>query len=183
MESKASELRPQVRHRTSSFFDLDEYNAQFREKHAKPSLKGNFSVTHSETPDNTNHSKHDELQHHKKNHLLENTYQLGPKNVFNPTEVERILENELGFLQNIDYDCGKARTIATDLANAIKSHVKPLYPRYKFVVQVTIGRKEDQGIKVVSKFFWDMDRDNFASHTVTSRNLFAVATVYGIYYE
>ena len=185
---KHSLQRGKVRHRTSSFFDLDEYNVQFREKHASPSLKGSFSLTHSELPDTTKHSEIADMvevqAHHKrKTHVMQNTYQLDPKTLFSPSKVEEILKEELEFLVNTDYDADTARTVATDLANSIKAQIKPLFPRYKFVVQVTIGGKGHQGVKVVSKFFWDMERDNFASHTVTSRNLFAVATVYGIYFE
>ena len=175
-------MHPPVRKRASSFFSLEEYCLQNKEKYLKPSLRGNFSVTHSETPEKSFDAV-DALSHHKVCRAIRNTYQLGPQMLFRPSEVEVILKNELAFLVNTDYDPEKARIMATDLANAIRSQVKPLYPRYKFVVQVTIGGKEHQGVKVASNFFWDVERDNFASYTVTNRNLFAVATVYGIYYD
>ena len=172
-----------VRHRKSSFFSLEEYSTNIRGRHTKPNLKGTFLVTHSSIPDSSKHPTTAEIETRHKNHVTQNTYELNPKSLFCPAIVEKILKEKLEFLETVNYHADTARVISNDLANAIRVQVKPLFPRYKLVVHVTIGGKGHQGIKVASKCFWDVERDNFASYTVTSRDLFAVATVYGVYFE
>ena len=185
MDAEASKRRGDLRKRTSSFFDLDESYISIREKHDIPSLKGKFSVSHCETPENSILDDIDEKVSKKKHggKRLQNTFQLDPIYVFNPSKVEAVLESELRYLEDVNYEPETARKMAVELSNTIKSKIKPFFPRYKVVVQVTIGGKGSQGVKVASKCFWDKERDNYASYTVTSSNLFAVATVYGLYYE
>lgn len=36
-------------------------------------------------------------------------------------------------------------------------------PRYKVVVQVTLGQMRDQGVRVASRCLWDTAHDNYAS--------------------
>ena len=36
-------------------------------------------------------------------------------------------------------------------------------PRYKIVVQVTLGQMKDQGVRVASRCLWDTQTDNYAS--------------------
>ena len=180
-----SNMHSPVRRRTSSFFNFEEYGINIRGKHTAPSLKGNFLVTHSKKPDSPKHPQmaETETRHVSSRHTKQNTYQLDPETLFCPTIVEKMLKEKLEFLETVDYRPDTARATSNDLANAIRLQVKPLFPRYKLVVQVTIGGKGHQAIKVASKCFWDTKRDNYASYTVTSRDLFAVATVYGIYFE
>ncbi len=188
MEAQASG-RPSrgLRNRTSSFFDLAEYSLGRLEQHAKSELKGEYVMSHCETPDNSrilDDFEHHKVPHHKHKQIkTQNTFQLDPKLRFNASLVENILSKELEYLNDIDYDPEMARKESVILSDNIKSKIKNLFPRYKYVVQVTIGGKFNQGIKVASKCFWDKERDNFASHTVSNATLFAVATVYGLYYE
>eukprot|EP00112_Aurelia_sp_Birch-Aquarium-sp1_P007466 Seg1814.9 transcript_id=Seg1814.9/GoldUCD/mRNA.D3Y31 product="Tctex1 domain-containing protein 1-A" protein_id=Seg1814.9/GoldUCD/D3Y31 len=185
MDAEASSRRGGPRKRTSSLFDPHGSYISIRKEHDIPSLRGTFSVSHCETPENSVLDDIDEEKLPKKHgeKRLQNTFQLDPVNVFNASKVEAILESELKYLEDVDYEPDTARKIVVELANTIKSKVKPLFPRYKTVVQVTIGGKGSQGVKVASKCFWDKERDNYASYTVTSATLFAVATVYGLYYE
>ena len=176
-------MRSAVRNRKSSFFDVKDF--QCRGRTVVPTLAGSFLVTHSDMPDTRRYQStaDTETRHKLTSCVPQNTYQVEPETLFCPTIVEKILKDKLEFLELADYDPERARTISSDLANAIRVHVKDLFPRYKLVVNVMIGGKGDQGITVASKCFWDGQRDNFASFNVTSRNLFAVATVHGIYFE
>ena len=36
-------------------------------------------------------------------------------------------------------------------------------PRYKIIVQVTVGQVKDQGVRVCSRCLWDTSVDNYAS--------------------
>eukprot|EP00794_Sanderia_malayensis_P007726 gene7726-8565_t len=184
--------RQPYRHRTSSFFDLAEYNSQRFEDHAQNKLRGNFIVSHSETPD-YHHGIEDAKvshygngsKHHQQKVMVrrQNTFQLDPNRRFDASLVESILSEELDRLRSVVYSADMARRESVVLSDGIKAKIKDLFPRYKFIVQVTIGESAHQGIEVASKFFWDKDRDNFASKTVTNYSLFAVAIVYGLYYE
>ena len=48
-------------------------------------------------------------------------------------------------------------------------------------VQV-IGEQKGEAIKVACKCFWDSKTDAFAKETFENKSIFAVATVYGVYY-
>ena len=41
-------------------------------------------------------------------------------------------------------------------------------PRYKIIVQVTIGELKDQGIRVASRCLWDVATDNYTSVSYTN---------------
>ena len=176
-------MRSAVRNRKSSFFDVKDF--QCRGRMVLPNLAGKYLVTHSDMPDSRRHQStaDTEMRSRLRSCVPQNTYQVEPETLFCPTMVEKILKEKLEFLELTEYDAERARTISSDLANSIRIHVKDLFPRYKLVINVMIGGKGDQGITVASKCFWDEQRDNFASCNVTSRNLFAVATVHGIYFE
>lgn len=42
------------------------------------------------------------------------------------------------------------------------------FERYKFIVQVYIGERREQGVRVGSKCFWDSNTDNQASEIFTN---------------
>jgi hypothetical protein len=56
-------------------------------------------------------------------------------------------------------------------------------PRYKFVSHVMIGQNADQGINFASRSVWNTSTDNFASATYRNGSLFAIATVFAVYFE
>ena len=55
--------------------------------------------------------------------------------------------------------------------------------RYKILSVITIGQKKDQGVRVGSRFLWDADRDSFCAVDWSNKHLYAVGTVYAVYYE
>ncbi len=59
---------------------------------------------------------------------------------------------------------GSAR--AGSAANLPTVHAAELnIPRYKIVVQVTIGEVKSQGVRVASRCLWDTESDNYASYS------------------
>ncbi len=63
---------------------------------------------------------------------------------------------------------GEEETVWTvQIADQVKARVKQemAIPRYKIVVQVTLGEMRNQGIRVASKCLWDADSDNYASYS------------------
>lgn len=49
-------------------------------------------------------------------------------------------------------------------------------PRYKIVVQVTIGEMKSQGVRVASRCLWDTDSDNYASYSFKNVSVWVFAT-------
>ncbi len=69
---------------------------------------------------------------------------------------------------------GEEETVWTvQIADQVKARVKQemTIPRYKIVVQVTLGEMRNQGIRVASKCLWDADSDNYASYSFQNVSL------------
>lgn len=72
-------------------------------------------------------------------------------------------------LTNQQYEGEKCNEAAKTLADTIRNRLKNLgYDRYKFVVQVLIGERREQGIYFGSRCFWDVNTDNQASESFTN---------------
>ena len=56
-------------------------------------------------------------------------------------------------------------------------------PRYKVVVQVTLGQMKDQGVRVASRCLWDTSTDNYASTRYQNQSLWCCAMIFGLYCE
>mmetsp|Transcript_24265 Transcript_24265/g.76294 ORF Transcript_24265/g.76294 Transcript_24265/m.76294 type:complete len:128 (-) Transcript_24265:157-540(-) len=120
-------------------------------------------------------------------HVWENTYIMQPKDEekFLPSKVTETIERVMNeYFKDKEYTAEDAKIWTLDVSNDIKSAVKELnIPRYKIIVQVVIGEQASQGIRVASKFLWDVTSDNWASYTYQNQSLFAVGMVFGCYYE
>ncbi|XP_074650536.1 dynein light chain Tctex-type protein 2B-like [Tubulanus polymorphus] len=118
---------------------------------------------------------------------LENTYRMQPKSdeKFNSALMERTIKSVLeSFLSGETYDASKSSGITRSLTDMIKARIKEIgSPRYKLVVNVILGEKKDQGIQVASRGVWNAEFDNYASAEYANATLFAVATVYAVYFE
>ena len=116
---------------------------------------------------------------------FENTYQLEPKVKFQASKVKEIIEDVLkNQLKDESYDPKSSRQFVKTLCEIIKGRVKELkYERYKIVVMVTIGQLNDQGVRMGSRCCWDAALDTFATGSFKNKSLFAVGTVWGVYYE
>ena len=115
----------------------------------------------------------------------ENTYQLEPKEKFQPSKVKEIIEDVLkNTLKDDAYDPKSCRQSVKTLCEIIKGRVKELkYDRYKIVVTVSIGQLKEQGFRMGSRCCWDAKQDTFATGSFRNKTLFAVGTVWGVYYE
>lgn len=79
-------------------------------------------------------------------------------------------------------------TLSKNMADVIKQRMKEqaFSKRYKYVCMVTIGERRGPrpfGVMVTSRCIWNTDTDNFASTSIKSKRLFAVATLYALYSE
>ncbi|RYH29992.1 hypothetical protein EON65_06640 [archaeon] len=77
-------------------------------------------------------------------------------------------------LSNQQYEGEKCHEAAKQLADLIRNRLKNLgYDRYKFIVQVLIGERREQGVYFGTRCFWDSNTDNQASDNFTNvRKLF-----------
>ncbi len=70
------------------------------------------------------------------------------------------------------YEGEKCNEAAKQLADIIRNRLKNLGDdRYKFIVQVLIGERRDQGVYFGTRCFWDANTDNQASETFTNVSL------------
>ncbi len=117
--------------------------------------------------------------------VYENTYKLEPSDRFESGKVTKIIEAVLEEqLKDEIYDQKSCKQLVMTLSEIIKSRVKELsYPSYKLVCMVSIGELKDQGFRMGSRCCWDPKWDNFATGNYKNKSLFAIGTVWGVYYE
>ncbi|NXQ52630.1 TC1DA protein, partial [Anthoscopus minutus] len=109
----------------------------------------------------------------------------GPGGRFPAAAVDEILREVLGSaLGEQRYEPGPCRDAAKDIAEAVKARVKALpVPRYKVVVVAHVGQLGEQSLQIGSRCLWDPGSDTFSSYVFKNSSLFAVANVYGVYFE
>lgn len=72
-----------------------------------------------------------------------------------------------------------AREIADDIKHELKAQG---WPRYKYIVHVVIGEQKGEGVRLACRCFWDSNTDALAKETYENKSIFAIASVYGVYY-
>ncbi|KAJ3247515.1 Tctex1 domain-containing protein 3 [Chytriomyces hyalinus] len=117
--------------------------------------------------------------------VYENTYKLKPDKKFQSEPVRRIAEEILqNALKKAKYDPNKVVDLSAKIGNEILAAVKKLeYDRYKIVVDVSIGEFKGQGIRVASRCLWDTTTDTYTSASFKNASLFAVAIIFGCFFE
>ncbi|XP_071119653.1 dynein light chain Tctex-type 5-like [Haliotis cracherodii] len=116
---------------------------------------------------------------------MEPTYQLEPKGTFSSCAVEKLVKRVLhDNLDTIKYDAHSCGNLTRTLVDDIKERVKSLkYERYKIVCTVTLGENKGQGVMTTSRCAWEPKFDSYASYTLTNKNIFCTACVFGVYVD
>ncbi|NWY42323.1 TC1D4 protein, partial [Sylvia atricapilla] len=118
---------------------------------------------------------------------LENTYRIGPDKgcKFDAKQVQQVLERTLACaLGTAAYNPQGSAPLAQSLTELLQNQAKEVVPpRYKLVCHVVLGQQGQHSLVVASRGLWDPETDSFASATFSNASLFAVATVYGVYFE
>ncbi|NXB08873.1 TC1DA protein, partial [Cnemophilus loriae] len=109
----------------------------------------------------------------------------GPGRRFPAAAVAEILRDVVeSALREQRYEAGPCREAAKDIAEVVKARVKALaVPRYKLVVVTHVGQLGEQSLQIGSRCLWDPQSDTFSSYVFKNTSLFAVASVYGVYFE
>ncbi|KAF3819753.1 hypothetical protein GH733_015262 [Mirounga leonina] len=108
-----------------------------------------------------------------------------PTKHFPAAIVNHILKDVLtNYLQEEQYEPELCRQMTKTISEVIKTQVKDLMiPRYKLIVIVHIGQLNSQSILIGSRCLWDPKSDNFSSYVFRNSSLFALASVYAVYFE
>ena len=118
---------------------------------------------------------------------IANTFRTEPEESkrFRCRDVKHTIDSVLtARLDGLSYDSEKCRILLPSIADEIKNKVKLLgFERFKLVCIVTIGKLNNQGIRVTSRCLWDTTMDRMATSSFCSEDLFASASVFGIYQE
>lgn len=94
--------------------------------------------------------------------------------------IKDFMKKELVDIKEFDNDT--ASNCCKTLSSKIKDRLKSLQlDRYKYVVQVSVGEKKGQGVRVVNRCFWDSETDNMVVETFMNDKIFCTVTVYGVY--
>lgn len=104
---------------------------------------------------------------------------------FSPSEVKKIAEACLAEkLSTWVYEEEEAKVLSVEICDQIRDECKKLkMPRYKIIVQATIGQLKGQGVRICSRCLWDETTDNYASASYQNQTLWASVMVFGLYTE
>ena len=104
---------------------------------------------------------------------------------FNSTQIKEIIQDILNEkLSRVTYEPIMCKKLIAEIVEEIKEKVKLLnLSRFKIVTTAQIGSMGGQCVNIASRCVWADKTDNFASASFQSNQLFAVATVYGLYHE
>ncbi|KAL8600697.1 hypothetical protein ACOMHN_057287 [Nucella lapillus] len=124
-------------------------------------------------------------EHFKPPAHYENSYQMEPSRRFPYTVVKNIMQDAMdGYLAEEKYEPELCRQMSKTLSEVIKARVKELMiPRYKIICLVHIGQLGDHSVRINSRCLWDQNSDTYASSEFRNKSLYAVASVFGVYYE
>lgn len=144
-------------------------------KHPRPSIGGSYR--------SGLYSNEDGL---RPGFAVENTYHLGPtgEERFSVTKVQRLLDEFLtNYIGGEQYDAQKCSQMALQMSDIIKERIKKMdFRRHKLYCHVVIGQNLGQGVQVSSRCLWDSTNDSSVTATYCNNSLFAVATVFAVYY-
>ncbi|XP_052689288.1 dynein light chain Tctex-type 5-B-like [Crassostrea angulata] len=116
---------------------------------------------------------------------FENTYQMGPTKKFPSAKVKNVIRDVIeGYLAEEKYEPELCRQMTKTLSEIIKARVKEMMiPRFKIICTVHIGESKNSGLWVGSRCLWDASCDTYSTFEYRNKTLFAIGTVFGIYYE
>ena len=118
--------------------------------------------------------------------IYEPTFRTGPEEneVFYPSQAKALADEVLkAELNNQEFDEDDAKEWSVQISDKVREAVtsKLNLPRYKIIVQTTIGQCNDQGIRVASRCLWNTDTDNYASTSFINKTLFCNVIIFALY--
>lgn len=105
------------------------------------------------------------------------------KDKFCPVKTKQVIKEVVEkILGETKYQAESVQQQCMDIAETVRNNLKDTYTqRYKVMVQVAIGQKQGQGVRMGSRCFWDSDTDNVAWYSYTGEDLFCVVAAFACY--
>jgi hypothetical protein len=119
----------------------------------------------------------------------QNTYRLNPdeQSKFYAYKVEPKIYATLEHgLKGRTYEPAKCSLLAKELSEDIMRETRNCLvhsSRYKLVAHVSIGQLLDQDVRSASRCLWDANFDNYVNVCYKTNDIFAVATLFAVYFE
>ncbi|EEB14583.1 T complex testis-specific protein, putative [Pediculus humanus corporis] len=113
------------------------------------------------------------------------TYRMEPKKKFDVDVVYQLLKEFMDkHCSEFSYNEKECQNACKRISYYIRRAVKQLsFDRYRFICQVRIIEKQNQGIETQIGFLWCENFDGYACYTVDTYSFMAQAVVFGIYKE
>ena len=89
-------------------------------------------------------------------------------------------------LENISYsETGQeTKEMSLEFSDYIKNQLLQMgFPRYKFIVMVSIGQIKNQDVRMSSRCLWEPKFDTQFTINYKNKSLFAICVIFGIYHE
>jgi hypothetical protein len=117
----------------------------------------------------------------------ENTYQMEPDDDHRVdlARLRRVATSVIETaISGYKYDPKQGKQFSLGLAERIRSQIKQLpFLRYKIVVQVTIGQKKGQDLRVTSRCMWDVKWDRHLTISKETQDAYVTVTIFLVYTE
>lgn len=116
---------------------------------------------------------------------FENTFKMKPPQKFPEGSVRNILKEVLTeTLAEVNYEPNTCRQLTKSISEDLKQKVKEMkIQRYKIICLVHIGQLGQQAMRIGSRCLWDTNFDSYTSYEYKNGSIFAIGTVFGVYFE
>jgi hypothetical protein len=117
----------------------------------------------------------------------ENTYQMEPDDDHRVdlVRLRRVATSVIeSAISGYKYDPKQGKQFSLGLAERVRSQIKQLpFHRYKLIVQVTIGQKKGQDLRVASRCMWDVKWDRHLTISKETQDAYVTVTIFLVYAE
>ncbi|TKR80555.1 hypothetical protein L596_014613 [Steinernema carpocapsae] len=80
------------------------------------------------------------------------------------------------------YDAAQVHKWSNEVAEKLKKELEDMkLPRYKYIVQVSVGEQRGQGLTINTGVCWDSDTDSSTSFLYNRDTFFCQVTLYAVY--
>jgi tctex1 domain-containing protein 2 len=117
----------------------------------------------------------------------ENTYRMDPndENRVDLARLRRVASSVIETaIAGYKYDASQGKQFSLTLADRVRSQIKQLpFSRHKAVVQVVLGQKKGQDLRVASRCMWDLKWDRHMTITKETNDAYVSVTIFLVYTE
>ena len=117
----------------------------------------------------------------------ENTYRMEPDDE-HKADIARLRRVATSVIETAisgyKYDANQGKQFSLALAERVRGQIKQLQiERYKIIVQVSIGQKKGQDLRVASRCIWDLKWDRHITISKETADAYVTVTIFLVYTE